>query len=271
VTTQHRNCPTYMRRSNRDGFTLVELLVVIAIIGILAALLLVGVSRAKGKAQRIQCVSNLRQLGQAMQLFIADSHVYPLAINGGYWKGKYTEHFTSWDAVLENEMSTHFPRKGWMEPKGVWECPAAKRPPDYPPNLVYTEYGYNWYGLDPRRPDPDPLGLGGHTRSVATPSSAPPVNESEIAVPSEMMALGDGFKGGNGAVVDGVGRLWRSQDTQDKLGSTKRSFSRHQGKATVAFCDGHVESPTLKFLFEDTSDGALVRWNRDHLPHRDRL
>jgi hypothetical protein len=32
-----------------------------------------------------------------------------------------------------------------------------------------------------------------------------------------------------------------------------------------------VESPTLKFLFEDTSDAALVRWNRDHLPHRDRL
>ena len=145
-----------MRRSNRDGFTLVELLAVIAIIGILAALLLVGVSRAKGKAQRIQCANNLRQLGQAMQLFIADSHVYPLEINGGYWKGKYTEHFSSWNAVLENEMSTHFPRKGWTEPKGVWECPAAKRPPDYPPNKVYSEYGYNSYGLNPRRPDPDP-------------------------------------------------------------------------------------------------------------------
>jgi prepilin-type processing-associated H-X9-DG protein/prepilin-type N-terminal cleavage/methylation domain-containing protein len=259
-----------MRRSNRDGFTLVELLVVIAFIGILAALLLVGVSRGKGKAQRIQCASNLRQLGQAMQLFIADSHVYPLAINSGYLKGQYPEHFSHWAAVLENQMSTHFPRKGWEEPKGVWECPAAKRPPDYPRDTVYTEYGYNWYGLDPRSSHPDPLGLGGHIRSVAA-STAPPVSESEIASPSEMMALGDGFKGGNGAVVDGVGALWRSQDTQDKLGSTKRSFSRHQGKANVAFCDGHVESPTLKFLFEDTSDGALIRWNRDHLPHRDRL
>jgi hypothetical protein len=28
----------------------------------------------------------------------------------------------------------------------------------------------------------------------------------------------------------------------------------------VVFCDGHVESPTLKFLFEDTSDAALARW-----------
>jgi len=84
-----------MRRDGRDGFTLVELLVVIAVIGILAALLFLGLSRAKEKARRIQCANNVRQLGQAMQLFIGDSHVYPLMINSGYWKGKYTEHFTS--------------------------------------------------------------------------------------------------------------------------------------------------------------------------------
>jgi prepilin-type processing-associated H-X9-DG protein len=46
---------------------------------------------------------------------------------------------------------------------------------------------------------------------------------------------------------------------------------RHQGRANVLFCDGHVESPTLKFLFADTSDEALRRWNRDHQPHRERL
>jgi prepilin-type processing-associated H-X9-DG protein len=43
------------------------------------------------------------------------------------------------------------------------------------------------------------------------------------------------------------------------------------GKANVVFCDGHVESPTLPFLFTDTSDAALSRWNRDHQPHRERL
>ena len=53
--------------------------------------------------------------------------------------------------------------------------------------------------------------------------------------------------------------------------NTTAANARHQGKANVVFCDGHVESPTLEFLFEDTSDAALVRWNRDHLPHRDRL
>jgi prepilin-type processing-associated H-X9-DG protein len=44
-----------------------------------------------------------------------------------------------------------------------------------------------------------------------------------------------------------------------------------QSKANVVFRDGHVESPTLQFLFEDTSDAALARWNRDHLPHREKL
>ncbi|MEI6195830.1 MAG: H-X9-DG-CTERM domain-containing protein [Verrucomicrobiota bacterium] len=43
------------------------------------------------------------------------------------------------------------------------------------------------------------------------------------------------------------------------------------GKANVVFCDGHVESPTLEFLFKDTSAPALSRWNRDHQPHRERL
>jgi prepilin-type processing-associated H-X9-DG protein len=47
--------------------------------------------------------------------------------------------------------------------------------------------------------------------------------------------------------------------------------ARHQGKANVVFCDGHVESPTLEFLFADTSAAALSRWNRDHLPHREKL
>lgn len=85
------------------------------------------------------------------------------------------------------------------------------------------------------------------------------------------MAIGDGFAGGNGVVVDGIWELIRSYSFQDKLGSTKRSYARHQGKANVVFCDGHVESPTLKFLFADTSDAALSRWNRDHLPHREKL
>jgi prepilin-type processing-associated H-X9-DG protein len=53
--------------------------------------------------------------------------------------------------------------------------------------------------------------------------------------------------------------------------STKRAYARHQGRANIVFCDGHVESPTLQFLFVETNDAALVRWNRDHQPHREKL
>ena len=67
-------------RKNR-AFTLVELLVVIAIIAILAALLLPALAGGKKRAQRIQCMSDLKQVGTAFQMFAHDhSSGFPMQV-----------------------------------------------------------------------------------------------------------------------------------------------------------------------------------------------
>lgn len=265
---------------NDSAFTLTELLVVIAIVGILAALLLAALSRGVGLARKTYCANNLRQLGRAMQLFIGDNHVYPLETNPDYDKGSYPNHYDFWDLALDHELGfEHNSHQAAYISKGIWKCPAAVEPSDWWPNLhstgnartVYVSYGYNGCGMGmSTRTDTNSLGLGAQFK-WEKPDQALPVPESEIVAPSEMMAMGDGFVGHDNFLLGGESRIWRTYYLPLNLKPNSKDFSRHQGKLNIVFCDGHVESPTLKFLFADTSDEALSRWNRDHQPHREKL
>lgn len=121
-------------RSDRQrGFTLIELLVVIAIIAILAAMLLPSLSRAKLKAQGIQCMNNHRQLCLAWRQYTEDNKDVLLYASGdvvsyepGVWVGGTLDfnpsNSSNWDPSVDIYRSPMWQYCG--KSLGIWKCPS---------------------------------------------------------------------------------------------------------------------------------------------------
>src|SRR4051794_17426070 len=109
TSSPQRRHPARLASARSGGFTLVELLVVIAIIAVLISILLPTLGRARASARSVQCMSNLRQIGQAVQM-------YSIAQKGSLPFGDYIQagnfgdsaHNTRWFAVLQNTLNGRY-------------------------------------------------------------------------------------------------------------------------------------------------------------------
>jgi len=219
-----------------NGFTLIELLVVIAIISILAAILFPVFARARENARRASCMSNLKQIGLGLMMYLQDyDGKYPARY---YYNGSSIPGSTGGKmigCILPPTTSTVYnaDTKWILEPyiksTQLTVCPSwtgdvASKGGGYSYNLVA--------GVPHTYADVDVL------------------SESTIEEPSLMVAFIDGSWGRDAYPASGSIRVDFCKIPGDSCSSSER-YGRHMEGANAAYMDGHVKWNRVNYYFND--------------------
>ena len=216
-----------MRKGERGAFTLIELLVVIAIIAILAALLTPALSKAKGRALKSTCASNMHQLGLMVENYAQDH-------DGWYPQGYFLDEYPEW-------IAERFMRLGYLPSNTYTDSRQHSRFLICPVTYLGPE---RWPGYRGRY-------TIGYNGAFIFGKQAPTVMAGMIAKPSlGWMWLDSETYGGSSRYV-----FWTyfSPAFQTQLGFP--TF-RHDESMNVAYCDGHVGTVSEQEYKENWAMGA---------------
>jgi len=250
--------------SMRAGFTLIELLVTIGIIAVLAALLLVGLSRAKLKAHQLKCLSNLRQLSLASATYIGDTGRPVGRENPAYpdarWMGTLIDYYKAAD--LRVCPSAPF-RKPAPPPNGQGNADTAwVRWTSDAKTMFYGSYGYNGWFYDVQRRRDFQFFIN-REANVQYAARTPVFLDAnwidlyplEVNNPASDLYAGRSLYAQN----NDMGRCTIARHGGSSPGSAPRKLAAGQvmpGAVQIGFFDGHTEQVKLEKLW-------TLTWHRD--------